>query len=240
MMHRCRWLLTLCAVGTIALIAAPTAAANVPGFYTITMQSGKTFHLVSGANHNLLTSPADDTLTTLSRSSSGAAHLPFRLPAYGRTFDTVQVSSNGNMTFGATGGSTAFTNTALPSGDFTAPTMMPFWDDLFIDPADTSLPFQQGIFTRTKGEAPHRTFTISWQGRTFSNAAYAVLAQVIFHERSQNVQYRYGAPDNQGTTAPSETIGIQLSGPSHFRQIAFNPPPPGAVQAGTQFTLTHH
>jgi hypothetical protein len=118
--------------------------------------------------------------------------------------------------------------------------MMPFWDDLYIDPADTSLPFQQGIFTKTTGEAPHRVFTISWQGRKFGNATYAVLAQVIFHERSQNVQYRYGAPDNQGTTAPSETIGIQLSGPSHFRQIAFDPPPPGAVQAGTQFTLTHH
>jgi hypothetical protein len=240
MMHRCKWLLTLCAVGAIALIAAPTAAASVPGYYIITMQSGKTFHVISGQNHNLISSAADDTLTTLSRSASGAAHLPFRLPAYGRTYASVQVSSNGDLTFGAAGGSTAFGNEALPTADFTAPTMMPFWDDLYLDPADMSLPFHQGIFTKTTGEAPHRVFTISWQGRAFSNAAYAVLAQVIFHQGSQNVQYRYGAPDNQGASAPSETIGIQLGGPSHFRQIAFDPPPPGAVQAGTQFTLTHH
>jgi hypothetical protein len=67
-----------------------------------------------------------------------------------------------------------------------------------------------------------------------------VLAQVIFHQGSQNVQFRYGASDNQGSFPPSETIGIQLGGSSHFRQIAFDPPPPGAVQPGTQFTLTHH
>jgi hypothetical protein len=240
MMHRCRWLLTLCAVGAIALIAAPTAAASVPGYYIITKQSGKTFHLISGQNHNLISSATDDTLTTLSRSASGAAHLPFRLPAYGTTYGSVQVSSNGDLTFGATGGSPAFSNEALPTADFTAPTMMPFWDDLFFDPADMSLAFRQGIFTKTTGEAPHRVFTISWQGRAFRSAAYAVLAQVIFHEGSQNVQYRYGAPDNQAASPPSETIGIQLGGPSHFRQIAFDPPPPGAVQAGTQFTLTHH
>jgi hypothetical protein len=204
------------------------------------MQSGKTFHLVSGANHNLIASATDDSLITLSRSASGEAHLPFRLPAYGTTYSSVQVNSNGTLTFGATGGSNAWNNEALPTAQFTAPTMFPFWDDLFIDPADTSLPFQQGIFTRTTGEAPHRTFTISWQGRAFGNTAYAVLAQVIFHQGSQNVQYRYGAPDNQASRPPSETIGIQLGGPSHFRQIAFDPPPPGAVQAGTQFTLTHH
>lgn len=240
MMHRCRWVLTLCAVAAVALIAAPSAAANVPGFYSITMQSGKTFHLVSGANHNLINSPTDDALITLSQSASGAAHLPFKLPAYGVRYSTVQVNSNGTLTFGSTGATPAFGNQPLPTTDFTAPTMFPFWDDLFFDPADTSLPYQQGIFTRTTGEAPHRTFTISWQGHAFGNPAYAVLAQVIFHQGSQNVQYRYGARDNQGTSAPSETIGIQLGGPSHFRQIAFNPPPPGVVQPGTQFTLTHH
>lgn len=240
MRHRCKWALTLSAVAAIALIAAPSAAANVPGFYIITKQSGKTFGLIAGSNHNLLSSATDDSLLTLSRSASGAAHLPFRLPAYGQTYGTVQVSSNGDLTFGPTGGSAAFDNQPLPTNVFTRPTMMPFWDDLFIDPADTSHAFQQGIFTRTRGEAPHRAFTISWQGRALRDAAYVVLAQVIFHEGSQTVRFRYGAPDNQAASPPSETIGTQLGGPTHFRQIAFDPPPPGVVQAGTQFTLTHH
>jgi len=240
MMHRCRWILSLCAVTAIALVAVPAAAANVPGYYTITTQSGKTFGLLSGSNHNLISSATDDVLIPLSTSSTGAAHLPFRLPAYGSTYAHVQVSSNGNLTFGSTGGSTAFTNQPLPTTDFTAPTMMPFWDDLYFDPTDTSHFFQEGIFTKTRGTSPHRVFTISWQGHAFNNEAYVVLAQVIFHQGSQNVQYRYGASDNQGSFAPSETIGIQLGGSTHFRQIAYNPPPPGAVVAGTQFTLTHH
>src|SRR5436305_14232464 len=79
------------------LIAVPAAAANVPGYYVITKQSGKTFGLISGANHNLINTATDDTLTTLSTSATGAAHLPFRLPAYGRTYANVQVSSNGNL-----------------------------------------------------------------------------------------------------------------------------------------------
>src|SRR5206468_2450579 len=116
----------------------------------------------------------------------------------GRTYANVQVSSNGNLTFGSTGGSAAFGNQALPTTDFSAPTMMPFWDDLFFDPADTSHAFEEGIFTKTRGEAPHRVFTISWQGNAYNNPAYIVLAQVIFHQGSQNVQFRYGASDNQG------------------------------------------
>jgi hypothetical protein len=103
MKHRCRWALTLSAVAAVALIAAPSAAASIPGYYIITMQSGKTFHPISGSNHNLLSSAAYVSLTTLSRSASGAAHLPFRLPAYGRTYASVQVSSNGDMTFGSMG-----------------------------------------------------------------------------------------------------------------------------------------
>ena len=240
MINRCRWLFALCAVAGVALIAAPAATASIPGYYTITTQNGTTFGLLTGSNHNLISSVTDDTLTTLSTSASGAARLPFRLPAYGSTYSKVEVSSNGNLSFGPTGGSTAFTNQPLPTTDFSAPTMMPFWDDLYFDPADTSHFFQEGIFTKKSGTAPHRVFTISWQGHAYNNEAYVVLAQVIFHEGSQTVRYRYGAPDNQGSFAPSETIGVQLGGSTHFRQIAYNPPPPGVVVAGRQFTLTHH
>lgn len=237
---RIRLLAASLAVSAGFMLGATHAAmAAIPGTYSVSTQQGKSFSLLSGANHDLISSITDDSLIPLSTANTGPSHLPFRLPAYGQTYANAQVSSNGDLTLGSTGGSSAFGNTALPSASFTAPTLFPFWDDLFFDPSDTSHFFAEGIFTKTSGTAPHRTFVVSWQGHAFNNEQYLVLAQVRFSEGSQTIRYRYGASDNQGVFSPSETIGIQLGGLTHFRQIAFDPPAPGAVVSGTQFTLTH-
>jgi hypothetical protein len=225
-------------VGIAALIAAGSAQAAIPGTYTVTSQHGVTFGLISGSSHDLISSATDEALIPLSTTSTGPARLPFKLRAYGRSFSAAELSSNGTLGFGNSG-TDGYVNGPLPSPSFTAPTIFPFWDDLVFDPSDTSHAFSEGIFTRTHGTKPHRTFTISWQGTSYAFASYVVLAQVVFHEGSGTIQFKYGAPDNQASQSPSETIGIQLGGPTHFRQIAYNPPPPGAVVAGTQFTFTH-
>jgi hypothetical protein len=115
---------------------------------------------------------------------------------------------------------------------------MPFWDDLYMVPSDTSHFFHEGIFTKTSGTKPHRKFIISWQGHAYNDEGYFVLAQAIFRQGNSTIRFRYGAGDNQGVNAPSETIGAQANGT--WTQIAFDPPPPGLVQSGTQFKLTHH
>lgn len=242
-MRRVRLTLAVAAALAVGLIAAPSASAKViPGSYTFTTQHGVTFTLLSGNKHLIIpaTGDTDDALFTLSTSMSGAFKLPFKLNVYGNPYPLVRVSSNGNLQFGVggSGGSAAFSNDPLPSADFAGPTLMPFWDDLYMVPSDTSHFFREGIYTKTSGIKPHRTFIISWQGHAFSSESYFVLAQAVFKEGSSTIRFRYGAPDNQTGFAPSETIGAQANGT--WTQIAFDPPSPGLVPTGTQFTLVHH
>lgn len=250
-MGRMRLVLVLTSTLAAGLIAAPPALAvttpssptSIPGSYTFTTQQGVPFTLMSGSNHLIIppTCCTDDAVFRLSTSLSGAFKLPFKLNVYGNPYSQVIVSSNGNMQFGVATGSTAFSNNPLPdtTSGFAGPTLFPFWDDLFMDPTDTSHFFQEGIFTQTSGTKPHRTFVISWQGHAYSSQSYFALAQAVFKEGSSTIRFRYGAPDNQAGFAPSETIGAQPNGTT-ATQIAFDPPPPGLVSTGTQFTLIHH
>ena len=240
-MRRVRLLLALAVALAVGLIAAPSASAAIPGSYTFTTFQGVPYKLLSGSSNLIIpaTGATDDALFTLSRARGNQFHLPFRLNVYGTSYGQVRVSSNGNLQFGVgTGGSAAFTNDPLPSADFSGPTLMPFWDDLFMVPSDTSHVFREGIFTLTSGTAPHRKFYISWQGHAFNNESYLVLAEAIFTEGSSTIRFRYGTDDCQGTFLPSETIGAQRTG--NWTQIVFDPPCSGLVSAGTQFTLVHH
>jgi len=242
-MRRVRLVLALAAALAVGLIAAPPASANIPGNYTFTTQHGVNFTLLSGDNHLIIpaTGSTDDALFTLCVTGcTGQFKLPFKLNVYGNPYPVARVSSNGTLQFGVgkTGGSAAFSNQPLPTTDFAGPVLMPFWDDLFMVPSDTSHFFREGIYTKTSGVKPHRQFIISWQGHAFSSESYFVLAQAVFKEGSSTIRFRYGAPDNQTGFAPSETIGAQANGT--FTQIAFDPPPPGLVPTGTQFTLIHH
>lgn len=240
-MRRVRLLLALAVALAVGLIAAPSASAANPGSYTFSTFQGVPYKLLSGNSHLIIPAAGatDDALFTLSRSRGGAFHLPFRLNVYGTSIGNLRVSSNGNLQFGVgSGGSAAFSNDPLPSAAFSGPTLMPFWDDLYMVPSDTSHFFREGIYTLTSGTAPHRKFYISWQGHAYNNEAYLVLAEAIFTEGSSTIRFRYGTDDCQGAFTPSETIGAQASGT--WTQIVFNPPCSGLVSSGTQFTLVHH
>jgi hypothetical protein len=64
-------------------------------------------------------------------------------------------------------------------------------------------PFPDGVFVHTAGSAPHRTFTVSWQGNE-DDTGNPVLAQAVFSEGSQNLAFLYGRRGGA-----SATIGIQ-------------------------------
>jgi hypothetical protein len=224
----------------LAFWAAPAFAAQ--GSYSVTQQDGIGFPLLS--TRNLVTTPtADDVLYRVGTTMSGAAHMPFSVKAYNTSYSKLTISSNGNVQFGVccSGGNAVFTNAALPAADFPKPAFAVFWDDLYYVPGDTGHFFREGIFTKVSGSAPHRRFVISWQGHSFNSEAYFVLAQVVFNEGSQTVQFRYGASDLQGTFNPSETIGVQGTGgvAAPSTQVAFNPPF-AATSLGRQYTFTHH
>jgi hypothetical protein len=239
---RRRWLSTVAlAFSSLFFVAtALPAQAAGPGTYVVSRQDGVPFPLLT--SNNLLLGSTDDALFRLTTHLSGANHMPFPITVYGNKFTTMTVSSNGNVQFGVccTGGTTAYSNTSLPSSTFGKSTLAVFWDDLYFTPDDTGHFFREGIFTKTSGTAPHRTFVISWQGHAYNSESYFALAQVKFTEGSQTIRYIYGGSDLQAAMLPSETIGLQGPGGlnAHATQVAFNPSSPATAQ-GRQYTFQH-
>jgi hypothetical protein len=167
----------------------PAEAAVGHGSYTII--NGTNNYVTAG--HNLWPNGIDDAVLKVT--------LPFTVNLYGSGPRTsVWVSSNGNLQFGNTP-SSSWSNDCLPTTQLSGPIIMPFWDDLFFNPQSTS---GDGVFTATKGRAPHRSFVISWHGRFFASSTALVRAEVIFYEGNTSFDTRYLSGDTS-----SATIGVQ-------------------------------
>jgi hypothetical protein len=219
---------------TIALMALPGSAAASLGNYTINAGSGAPFSLLTA--HNLVSGAADDVLYYLSTTGSGPQNLPFPIKAYNHTYHNIAVSTNGNVQLGVVSpkGTTAYNNDCLPTAAFPTATIMPFWDDLAFDSNDTAHGFTEGVFRQTQGKAPHRTFTISWQGHEFtiSNSNPLVFAEVIFTEGSQKITFVYGLNGGTGATVGVQSAQQQTSAPWSCNS-------PTGVTSGQTLTFVH-
>jgi hypothetical protein len=137
---------------------------------------------------------------------SVAVALPFSFPFYDGVFNSVNVSSNGNIQFGSS--NTTFTNSCLPTAIFNG-AALPYWDDLYMVPAG------QGVYTSTSGIAPDRVFNIEWRASYFPGAGSANF-EVRLHETSGQIEFIYGVISNgiisatgglqQGTGTAIESI----------------------------------
>jgi hypothetical protein len=226
------------AVVAAVILTATQASAVTTGHYSFAASGGASFQFLTSGN--LVSGTADDVIFHLSTTASGIHRLPFALHLYNQTYTNLAVSTNGNVQPGTTTGNSTFSNDCLPTSQFGRPLVAPFWDDLFFDSNDTSHGFMEGVFVRTSGTAPHRKFLISWQGHFFSASSSLVLAQVLFTEGSQNVQFVYGL--NGSTTNPqsggsSATIGIQSKQQLSFTQWSCNQA--NAVFSGLKLTAVH-
>jgi hypothetical protein len=222
--------------GGLLSAATPAGAAPAPsgpGFYAVSGPTAGTFQVLHTGN--LMHSTLDDAVFGLSTSARGAMRLPFPIQAWNQTFRNVVVSTNGTVQLGLTAaqGTPVFENDCLPSPSFGNPAVLPYWDDLIFFPGTTVAGAPDGVFVRTAGLAPHRTFLVSWQGQENLSTPTPVLAQVLFREGSQTITFRYGT-----TGGGSATIGIQARQQLQARELSCNS---GAlaVAAGTQITLVH-
>jgi hypothetical protein len=228
-----RVLAAVFAVVMVSGLAAP-AGAVTPGHYSISATGGATFSLFT--SNNLVSGTVDDQLFYLSTTGTGLQRLPFPIKVWNGSFSQVAVSSNGNVQMGIApgGGNAAFSNGCFPSSQFVKPVVAPYWDDLFFDSNDTSHGFIEGVFTKTKGTAPHRKFVISWQGHEFNNSGALVQAQVVFQEGSTTFTMIYG--HNGGASA---TIGTQSAQAIAWAQWACNSGSTSTVVAGQKLTFLH-
>ncbi|MFA6044263.1 MAG: hypothetical protein WC718_04715 [Phycisphaerales bacterium] len=135
--------------------------------------------------------------------------LPFPVTLYGQTFSSANLSSNGNIQFGA--GTAAFTNVCLPSPAF-GPTLFPHWDDLLTNGPG------EGIFTSTGGNEPSRFVTYEWRAKYFGSGSPLHFAVRLF----ENLDYAEFYYDTLPERAAGATIGSQ-AGDERYSQLWCNP-----------------
>jgi hypothetical protein len=212
------------------LLTAPPASAAGPGSYAVTQTHNARFTPLT--TNNLVSGFATDKLYFLSTTSTGIHRLPFPLHLYNSTYRSIAISTNGNIQPGtaATVVATGF-QACLPNPAFGRAALLAFYFG--------SLSFNssngQGVFTRTRGKAPHRTFTVSWQGIELITAPTTVNVQMIFTEGTQTVRYVYGPTTSQSAVV----VGLQSKDQTSSTQVHCGGSTlfPGA--AGLQLTFTH-
>jgi hypothetical protein len=191
------------AVALVLVVATPALAA--PGGYGVAPGTGTFARLTT--NQLVPTGGGFNQMFYLSTSgTTGRTRLPFPIKAYNQTFRNIAISSNGNIQLGVVspGGDPSPRNDdeCIPTArNFGATTIFVLWSF----GARYNTAGGEGIFLRTQGKAPNRTFTISFQGQFQVSADAPMNAQVIFRENSQTLRFVYGQLTGQTLVA----IGIQ-------------------------------
>ena len=193
--------------------------------YVFTQQTGQTI-------------PADGTLVTGSQADDAAVTIPlpngWNSTIYGVAVTSLTANTNGSLTANGTSG-TNFTNTALPANLAASnPTLLPYWDDMDMDPTDTT---GGGIYMNTVGTAPNRQIYIEWKATHFSETSTTISTNfaILLTENSDVVRYIYALTgvDTQLNGA-SSTVGLQRQATgTQFTQFSFNQ---ASLSAGLQLT----
>ena len=161
----------------------------------------------------------------------GPLDVGFSFTFYGNVYNQFYVSSNGLVTFGA--GSTASTETTIPSAPAPDNFIAPFWDDLAIDASGN-------IMYQTVGASPNRKCIIQFRNMSFYNPP-SVLGTftVILYETSNKIQVQYRlivdkvSPRSGGNSA---AIGIENSNGTAGVQYAYHDE--NAVRTGLAVSFT--
>src|SRR5947199_5440627 len=142
----------------------------------------------------------DDCTTTVA--------LPFPYTLYDQSYNTINLSSNGNAQF--TTLDAAFSNLCLPWTTHNY-AILPHWDDLY------TLNAGYGIFTSISGTAPNRIFNIEWRTQYYPGTGTANF-ELRLYENQQRFDVIYSTLTNGNTSA---TAGVQRDD-SSFTQYFCN------------------
>src|SRR5204863_3012238 len=141
-------------------------------------------------------------------------NLPFTYMLYGQAFTTASASSNGTLQFASS--NSAYSNTCLPTSNFSY-ALLPYWDDLYT--GDTAN--GHGIFTSTSGTAPNRIFNVEWRANPCcSGGAPTLNFEIRLYESQDRFDFVYGSTIGNGGT--SATVGAQRDTGVSFTQFECN------------------
>jgi len=134
--------------------------------------------------------------------------LPFSYTFYDQTFNSINVSSNGNAQFVTT--DTAFTNVCPLPWTSHNYTIFLYWDDQRTDANTGCSAFPGGtcgVFTSVSGTAPNRIFNIEWRTVYFAAPTTTANFELRLYEGGQpRFDVIYGTVTNGNTSA---TAGVQ-------------------------------
>jgi hypothetical protein len=180
---------------------------------------------------------------------------------YGVTYNSVNLSSDGNLQFvtalpsfvnnptgrrrvrgGNTIESTTDSVTPLPINNF-GPTLFPFFTNLNLQ---TAYRLDAGIYTQTLGTAGDRIFCIEWKGVWSANTTKEVNFQIRLYETINVIEFVYGTIDNvtPRVRGLDYVIGLQrnYNDSVYFNQYtfdnAFNVPSSGLLLKYTPQYIT--
>lgn len=208
--------------GTVINLTLTVNYTGGPDILTFSLPSGGQNYVFSSSSGNSIVpgtsdigNHGDDVTTTIA--------LPFSYNLYDTSFNSANVSSNGNVQF--VSNNSAFSNACLPTATMNM-MISPHWDDLLTNGVGS------GIFTSTTGVAPSRIFNIEWRTTYFNNSAQVANFELRLYEGQQRFDIIYGQVDQGGT---SGTVGVQKDTGSAFTQFECNV---GGLTSGLQLVFT--
>lgn len=195
------------------------AQVNLYGF----VQTSNTYTPIAGGT-TVIASPWDDNTAT--------ASIPFIFTFNGIGYNSVTVSSNGFLSFGATApGTTNYVPISSATGY--AGAVAPFGRDL--------ISASNAITQTTLGSAPNRQFVVQWNNiQRYNGGATvgdALNFQIILNETSNSVQVMYGSCVATSTTAMTSQVGLRGATNADFNNRStttdWNATIPGGTNAAT-------
>ncbi len=172
---------TMVPTGTPTSTGTSTATSTLTGTPTLTSTSTDTAsptptptqcvidnYQISQSTGNI--TPGQNDIGNHCNDCATGLNLPFPVRVYGETYNSLNVSSNGNLQFNSANPNA--NNSCLPAAGFST-SIFPYWDDL-----DTSsigvrgapggvIP---GVYTSVTGVAPNRIFNIEWRAYAANGA----------------------------------------------------------------------
>jgi hypothetical protein len=198
-------------------LAAPASATTIgpDSFgYTATNEIPFSFTNISGTGTQILANVDDSTLNVA---------LPFVFSFYGVGYNSINISSNGLMSFVAA--TTAFTNASYAAsaapGGIDQPQIAPLWDDwVTVDSADA-------VYHQTIGPAGSQQFIVQWNAvAPFAGSGEATFQAILF-QGTNDIMFSYldVVGLSFGNNGSSATVGIRnigAPGNGQFLQWSFN------------------
>jgi subtilisin-like proprotein convertase family protein len=194
-----------CCVGTECTVVRQIQCAEISGTFTAGADCGTVSYAVSTSTSAFESIAAVGSLTSNSGCDDcmqSGTPIGFDFNFNGNTYNTVNISSNGNLQFPASN-VTTFTNVRIPATGTPNNMIAAMWDDL--NPGAAGDIF---TFLDETGGPGNRKFIVSWENVTQFALTTVENFQVVLFEGSNNFEIRYGTITAE-TPAGDYTIGYE-------------------------------